>query len=276
MNLLGFDFSNITLMQALTTIADIAIVAFLMYKVISFLKGTQAVSLIKGLVVLFAANAISEYLKLDALHWLLRQATTMAIVGIPIVFQPEFRRVLEQLGRGRLFGNPMKSLDPEEKKKVLSEVARAVEAMSKEYIGALIVLEGETGLEDIAASGVKLDSTVSAELLINVFTPNTPLHDGAVILRGNRILAAACILPLSDRHVTGRKLGTRHRAALGLSERTDAVAVVVSEETGAISLANDGEIVRGLRPEELRDRLESLFDHNTKDTVIRNLRSNGR
>ncbi|HHY61395.1 MAG TPA: TIGR00159 family protein, partial [Firmicutes bacterium] len=146
MNLLGFDFSNITLMQALTTIADIAIVAFLMYKVISFLKGTQAVSLIKGLVVLFAANAISEYLKLEALHWLLRQATTMAIVGIPIVFQPEFRRVLEQLGRGRLFGNPMKSLDPEEKKKVLSEVARAVEAMSKEYIGALIVLEGETGL----------------------------------------------------------------------------------------------------------------------------------
>ncbi|HOK70253.1 MAG TPA: TIGR00159 family protein, partial [Bacillota bacterium] len=111
MNLLGFDFSNITLMQALTTIADIAIVAFLMYKVISFLKGTQAVSLIKGLVVLFAANAISEYLKLEALHWLLRQATTMAIVGIPIVFQPEFRRVLEQLGRGRLFGNPMKSLD---------------------------------------------------------------------------------------------------------------------------------------------------------------------
>lgn len=276
MNMLGLDFSSITLVQALTTIADIAIVAFLMYTVIGFFKDTQAVSLIKGLAILFAANAISEYLKLDALRWLLRQVTTMTIVAIPIVFQPEFRRALEQLGRGRLFGNPMKSLDPEEKKKVLREATRAVEAMSKEYIGALIVLERETGLEDLASSGVKIDSLVSAELLINLFSPNTPLHDGAVILRGNRVLAAACILPLSERHVPGRKLGTRHRAALGLSERTDALAIVVSEETGTISLAYDGQIVRGLAADELRARLESLFDQDARDTVIWNLRGNGR
>jgi len=140
----------------------------------------------------------------------------------------------------------MKSLDPAEKKKVLREATRAMEVMSKEYIGALIVVERETGLEDIASSGVKVDSLVSAELLINIFSPNTPLHDGAAILRGNRVLAAACILPLSERHLPGRKLGTRHRAALGLSERTDAVAIVVSEETGTISLAYDGQIVRGL------------------------------
>ena len=276
MNMLGLDFSSITLVQALTTIADIAIVAFLMYKVIGFFKDTQAVSLIKGLAILFAANAISQYLKLDAVRWLLRQVTTMTIVAIPIVFQPEFRRALEQLGRGRVFCNPMKSLDPEEKKKVLREATRAMEVMSKEYIGALIVVERETGLEDIASSGVKVDSLVSAELLINIFSPNTPLHDGAAILRGNRVLAAACILPLSERHLPGRKLGTRHRAALGLSERTDAVAIVVSEETGTISLAYDGQIVRGLTGDELRARLESLFDQDAMDTVIWNLRGNGR
>ena len=138
MNMLGLDFSSITLVQALTTIADIAIVAFLMYKVIGFFKDTQAVSLIKGLAILFAANAISQYLKLDAVRWLLRQVTTMTIVAIPIVFQPEFRRALEQLGRGRFFGN--QSLDPEEKK-VLREATRAMEVMSK-HIGALIVGKG--------------------------------------------------------------------------------------------------------------------------------------
>ena len=276
MNMLGLDFSSITLVQALTTIADIAIVAFLMYKVIGFFKDTQAVSLIKRFAILFAANAISQYLKLDAVRWLLRQVTTMTIVAIPIVFQPEFRRALEQLGRGRFFGNPMKSLDPEEKKKVLREATRAMEVMSKEYIGALIVVVRVTGLEDNASSGVKVDSLVSAELLINIFSPNTPLQDGAVILRGNRVLAAACILPLSERHLPGRKLGTRHRAALGLSERTDAVAIVVSEETGTISLAYDGQIVRGLTGDELRARLESLFDQDAMDTVIWNLRGNGR
>jgi len=197
--LTALSFPDVTPMQVLTTIADVAIVAFLVYQVMTLFKGTQAVSLIKGLAILFAANAVAGLLKLDALHWLLRQVTTMAFVGIPIVFQPEIRKGLDRLGRGRLFGTPMSAIGPEETRRVLAEVCRAAEAMSREYTGSLIVMERETGVGDVAESGVKLDAHVSAELLLNIFTPHTPLHDGAVVIRGNRIVAAACILPLTER-----------------------------------------------------------------------------
>lgn len=263
---------DVTLIQVLTTIADVAIVAFLVYQVMTLFKGTQAVSLIKGLVILFAANALAGLLKLDALHWLLRQVTTMTFIGIPIVFQPEIRRGLEQLGRGRLFGAPMSAIGPEETRRVLAEVCRAAEIMSGEYMGSLIVLERETGVGDVAESGVKLDARVSGELLLTIFAVHTPLHDGAVVIRGNRMVAAACVLPLSERHASGRKVGTRHRAALGMSERSDAVVVVVSEETGALSMACDGELVRDLSSAELRRRLDALFDTGGKESKFRRMR----
>ncbi len=263
---------DVTLIQVLTTIADVAIVAFLVYQVMTLFKGTQAVSLIKGLVILFAANALAGLLKLDALHWLLRQVTTMTFIGIPIVFQPEIRRGLEQLGRGRLFGTPMSAIGFEQTRRVLAEVCRAAETMSGEYMGSLIVLERETGVGDVAESGVKLDARVSGELLLTIFAVHTPLHDGAVVIRGNRMVAAACVLPLSERHASGRKVGTRHRAALGMSERSDAVVVVVSEETGALSMACDGELVRDLSSAELRRRLDALFDTGDKESKFRRMR----
>jgi len=274
--LTALSFPDVTPMQVLTAVADVAIVAFLVYQVMSLFKGTQAVSLIKGLAILFAANALAGLLKLDALHWLLRQVTTMTFVGIPIVFQPEIRKGLDRLGRGRLFGTPMSAIGPEETRRVLAEVCRAAEAMSREYTGSLIVMERETGVGDVAESGVKLDAHVSAELLLNVFTPHTPLHDGAVVIRGNRIVAAACILPLTERRAPGRKVGTRHRAAVGISERSDAVVVVVSEETGAVSLASGGELVRDLSPAELRGRLDTLFDVNGRESKFWRIRGAGR
>lgn len=261
--------------KVLTTVADIAVVAILVYTVMRFLRGTQAVSLIKGLAILFAANIISEYLGFEALHWLLRQLTTMALVGIPVVFHPEIRRALEQLGRGRLFGVSFRDIGPEETDRVLCEVTRAAEAMSRDYVGALIVLERETGAGDVTGSGVKMDAQVSAELLMNIFSPHTPLHDGAVVIGGNRILGAACVLPLSERHFAGRKLGTRHRAALGMSERTDAVVVVVSEETGAISIACGGELERDLGHGQIRDRLRTLFGLDEREPKFWRLRGRG-
>ncbi|MDD4838864.1 MAG: diadenylate cyclase CdaA, partial [Synergistaceae bacterium] len=201
-----------------------------------------------------------------------RQVTTMTFIGIPIVFQPEIRRGLEQLGRGRLFGAPMSAIGPEETRRVLAEVCRAAEIMSGEYMGSLIVLERETGVGDVAESGVKLDARVSGELLLTIFAVHTPLHDGAVVIRGNRMVAAACVLPLSERHASGRKVGTRHRAALGMSERSDAVVVVVSEETGALSMACNGELVRDLSSAELRRRLDALFDTGDKESKFRRMR----
>ena len=237
----------------------------MVYVIIRFLRGTQAVSLLNGLIILFAANIASDFLGLTALNWLLRQVTAMAIVGIPVVFQPEIRRALEQLGRGKLFATTLRELGTEEMERVLREVVRAAESMSRDFVGALIVLERSTGTGDITESGVMLDAVVSAQLLINLFSPHTPLHDGAVVIRGNRILAAACVLPLSEAHASGMKLGTRHRAALGMSERTDAVMVVVSEETGGLSIACEGKLDRDLSPNELRERLRVLFGLDTHE-----------
>jgi diadenylate cyclase len=252
-------------MGVLTTAADIAVVATMVYFLLRSLKGTQAVSLLNGLLILYAANLLAGLLRLEALAWLLKQVTTMAIVGIPVVFQPEIRRALDQLGRGKIFAASLRGPGLEETERVLREVARAAEAMSRDFIGALIVIERATGTGEITESGVKLDALVSAELLVNVFSPHTPLHDGAVVIRGNRILAAACVLPLSEAHSSGTKLGTRHRAALGMSERTDAVMVVVSEETGGISLASEGQLHRDLGHNEMRERLRVLFGLDSRE-----------
>lgn len=239
-------------------ILDIVIVAYFLYKLYIMIRDTRAVALLKGLVVLLLATLVSKWLGLNVINWLLQKTMTVVLVALPVVFQPELRRALEQLGRGRFFQN-RSQLNAEEKESLFEELAITVAALSKNKIGALVVLERETGLNDYIETGIKVDGLVSSEFLINIFIPNTPLHDGAVIVRGNRVQAAGCLLPLSDDRTLTKELGTRHRAAIGISEQTDAVVIVVSEETGIISLARGGRLHRYMDAEKLKDQLAPLF-----------------
>jgi diadenylate cyclase len=239
-------------------VVDILLVAVLLYKLYMMLKDTRALTLLKGLIVLLVATLVSKWLGLNVINWLLQKSMTVVLVALPIVFQPELRRALEQLGRGRLFGKSA-FLNEEETQSLLDETVKAVAVLAKNKIGALLVFEQETRLSDFAATGIKVDGLVSAEFLTNIFIPNSPLHDGAVIIRGNRVTAAGCILPLTDDPTLGKELGTRHRAALGISEQTDAIIVVVSEETGIISVAEGGRLSRYVEATRLRDFLRPLY-----------------
>lgn len=241
---------------AITDIIDILIVSYVFYKLIMLVRGTRAVQLLKGIFVVIAAWALSIWFNLYTLQWLMNHMFTFGVLALIIIFQPELRRALEQIGRGRLFTRASADED-EEYRKYLEEVIKACNYLSKRRIGALIVFERETGLNEFIESGTPLHSNISSELMINVFTPNAPLHDGAVIIRKNVIMAAGCYLPLSENPFISRELGTRHRAAIGMSEVSDALAIVVSEETGKISLAMNGQIVRDIKEESL---ISKLFD----------------
>lgn len=236
-------------------VIDILIVAFVLYKLIMLIKGTRAVQLIKGLAVLLIASNLSRYLHLYTIHWMLQNAWTVLFVALPVVFQPELRRALEQLGRGKFFARPLSSLGEEARNRMIGEVVRGVEALARDRVGTLLVIERETGLNDYVETGIKIDGVVSSEFLINLFIPKSPLHDGAAIIRGDRVLAAGCFLPLSENPHLSKQLGTRHRAAVGITEQSDALAVVVSEETGTISLAEEGRLIRYLDEKTLREWL---------------------
>lgn len=241
---------------------DIAIVAALVYQVLWLVRGTRAVQLASGLAVLFAVYTASRILKLNTLQWVLSYLGVVIPIALLVIFQPELRRMLEQLGRGGVFVSGLSlGLGREETIRLVNDVARACRILAGRKTGALIVLERRTGLNDIVESGIKMDALASVQLLITTFFPNTPLHDGAVVIRGNRVMAAGCLLPLSENPHLGRTLGTRHRAAVGISEATDAVAVVVSEESGVISLARGGTLSRGLSEEELKVTLLGLLAH---------------
>ncbi|MEW6622746.1 MAG: diadenylate cyclase CdaA [Bacillota bacterium] len=252
-------------------ILDITVVSYVIYKVIMLIRGTRAVQLIKGLFVLVLAYFISDLLQLTTVNWFLQQIQLLIVVALPIVFQPELRRALEQLGRGKIFNHSFTYLGVEDRSKLINELVRAAQAMSKNKYGALIVIENETGLSDYIDTGIIMDSVVSAELLVNIFVPNTPLHDGAVIIRGDRIAAAGCFLPLTDSPYLSKQLGTRHRAALGITENSDCVVLVVSEETGIVSLANDGELIRYLDEKNLKETLEDLLLVKQGSTTFFNL-----
>lgn len=238
---------------------DILIVSFFVYKLIQMLRGTRATSIIKGLILLFVASGFSRFLGLPTVSWLLQQGTTVILVALPIVFYPELRRALERLGRGPIF-RPFTALGREDLDKFTEEIIRAVRRFSADRVGALIAIEREVGMEEYAETGVQLEALVKAELLVSIFQPNAPLHDGAAIIRGDRIVAAGCFLPLSDSGFLSKELGTRHRAAIGVSEESDALVIVVSEETGTISVASDGTLERGLSDDELRRRLRTEFE----------------
>lgn len=251
----------IQLQGLLTTVSildiiDIAVVAYFLYRIYLMLKNTRAATLVKGLLVLVLIMIISRWLNLHVISWLLEKSMTMIMVALPVVFQPELRRALEQIGRGSLFRKGSE-LDEQEMEEMLSAVANATVIMSRRKEGALMVFERDTGLEERIETGVALDALVSDSLLLNIFEKDTPLHDGAVVIRGKRIVAASCLLPLTENRNLSQELGTRHRAAIGISEQSDAMVLVVSEETGAISIARNGDLMRYLTADDVKGILRS-------------------
>ncbi|MEH7125582.1 diadenylate cyclase CdaA [Bacillus sp. JJ1532] len=248
------SFSDFSILKLLANTVDILLVWYVIYKLIVIVKGTKAVQLVKGIFVILLVKVISDNFHLQTLGWMMQQVLTWGFVVIAIIFQPELRRALEQLGRGRFFSRTGNQ-ESEDQEKLVESIVKAVDYMAKRRIGALISIERETGMGDYIETGTPLESKISSELLINIFIPNTPLHDGAVILQKNQVAAAACYLPLSESPFISKELGTRHRAALGISEVTDSVTVVVSEETGSISLTKNGELHRDLQSDDFKEML---------------------
>ncbi|MGB9886132.1 MAG: diadenylate cyclase CdaA [Moorellales bacterium] len=249
----------LSLTDLLRAAVDIAIVAYVIYRLLLLIRGTRAAQLVQGLAVLALVAFLSDRLGLRTIEWILEKLGLMLLVALPVVFQPELRRALAQLGRGRIFARPFVFMAAEEVSRLIEELVRCVQILVRNRIGALIVLERDVRLNEYIETGVKLDAVVSAEFLVNIFMPRAPLHDGAAIIRGDRVAAAGCFLPLTDSPYLSRQLGTRHRAALGISELSDAVAVVVSEETGTISVAEGGKLTRYLDEKNLRQLLEDLI-----------------
>ncbi len=245
----------------LISVIDILLVAFIFYWLLAVIQGTQAVQLLRGLLILAVLVAImaSAFSRLLAFSWLIGKLLPALLVAFPVIFQPELRRALDRLGRAQIFGSPRFAQTHLER--AIYAVGEAVIPMSQLKRGALIVFERSTGLEAYIETGVRLEALVSSDLLTTIFSPNTPLHDGAVIIRNDRLVAASVVLPLVDEATLARQelLGTRHRAALGISQITDAIAVVVSEETGTISVAHNGHLIRGLDKKRLEQLLVVFF-----------------
>lgn len=228
----------------LRSLIDIAIVAYVFYRLLGLIRGTRAEQLLKGLVILLVFSVLASLLKLEMVNWLLEKLWILFAITLLIVFQPELRRLLEQLGRGTFFASSGRETGYEDLETMIREIGDAAAVLSRNRVGALIILERETDIEEYLDSGIFLDSLVSSRLLINIFVPNSPLHDGAVLIREARIDRAACFLPLSANPLLDKELGTRHRAGIGVTEVSDAIAIMVSEETGSISIAQRGVLDR--------------------------------
>jgi len=235
------------------SIVDIAIVSYVIYRLLGLLTGTRAEQLLKGLILLLAFTVVASYFKLTMVNWLMEKLWIVFAIVLPIVFQPELRRFLEQLGRGRFFSS--RYYENNENNRHIQEIVAAAEDLARQKTGALMVLPRDTGIGEYLDSGTRLDAQISSSLLQSLFYPNSPLHDGAVIIKNWRIERAGCFLPLTVNPNLNRELGTRHRAAIGISELSDALVVVVSEETGVISLVGDGEIRRNLNGATLSEIL---------------------
>ncbi len=242
-------------------IVDIVIVAIVLYNLFKLIRETRAEQLVKGIFAIFVFEKISGegWLELYTINWILKNTMTVGVIAILIVFQPELRRGLEYIGRSRFFTKSFLEIKGESLSKTVDEIVEACASLSRQKIGALIVIERETGLKEVVETGTKIDGIVSSNLLINIFIPNTPLHDGAVIIKDDTIKAAACFLPLTDNMNLSKELGTRHRAGIGISERSDSLSIIVSEETGAISIAENGTIARHLDSKTLRQILMDMY-----------------
>lgn len=258
-------FSNVRIRDVI----DVLIVAIVVYKLFTLIKETRAEQLTKGIVVLLILTELSEWVEFYTINWILKNVMTVGTLAILIVFQPELRRGLEYIGRSSFLKKSLIEVRGESLSKVVEEIVDAVASLSRQKIGALIVLEKQTGLNEVAETGTKINGVVTSDLLINIFIPNTPLHDGAVIIKDDRIKAAACFLPLTDNTNISKELGTRHRAALGISERSDSLSIIVSEETGSISIAENGTISRYLDTKTLRQILTDMYKpEEAKQTFI--------
>lgn len=243
----------------ITYIIDIAIIAFVLYKLLSLIKETRAEQLVKGFVIILVIAKVSEWAELYAVNFILQSTFTIGLIALVILFQPELRKALEHLGRSQWFISTNKKGINDEQIRIISEIADAAGVMSRKKIGALIVVERMIGINDIVETGTVTDAKVSADLLMNIFYPKSPLHDGAVVIKSNRIMAAGCLLPLSTNKYISKELGTRHRAAMGMTETSDAVIIVVSEETGAISMAVEGKLQRFLDPSTLKELMTNAL-----------------
>ena len=246
-----------------TDIIEIVIIAFVIYNVMVWIKNTKAWVLLKGIIIVVIFALIAYILNLKTILWIAGKTISVGIIALVIIFQPELRRALEQLGRKKILFGLFRFNDGREKgerfsNKTAEEIVRACFDMGAAYTGALIVIEQDMVLEEYEKTGIAVDGLVTSQLLINIFEHNTPLHDGAVIIRGDRVVAATCYLPLSDNNSLNKALGTRHRAGVGISEVTDSMTIIVSEETGKVSVAVGGELIHDIDADSLRNKLEYL------------------
>lgn len=252
----------------ISDVVEIIIIAFILYHIMVWFQTTRAWTLIKGILVLLLFMGIAAIFQFNTIIWIFKNTISVGVIAVIIIFQPEFRRALEQLGR-KNFISSFFSSDGEKTgkrldKKIVNEIAKAVYSMGAVKTGALIVLEQEVRLGDYERTGIAIDSKISSQLLINIFEHNTPLHDGAVLIRNDRIVSATCYLPLSDNLDINKELGTRHRAAIGISEVSDSITVIVSEETGAVSIAHNGELVRNIQKDNFVEQIEKI---SRKETI---------
>ncbi len=273
-----FDFNRTSLHMPTIRFSDILevfIIAFLVYHILVWARNTRLWSLLKGVIVILVFILVCALLNMSTILWIVERVFSIAIIAIVVILQPELRKALEELGRKNFFSNVLSLGDVKSEgrfsDKTLNEITRACVEMAKVRTGALIVIEQNHPLTEYERTGIDVDAIVTSQLLINIFEHNTPLHDGAVIVRGDRITSATCYLPLSDNMGIGKELGTRHRAGIGVSEATDCFVIIVSEETGKISVAYEGELERALDSDRLRERLRVLQDKREEEAPIRYL-----
>ena len=259
-NIISYIEPYLVFPDIIINILDIVILTFLIYTILKYITKTTAAQVVKGLLLLLLCTWVTGLIGFSTLNWLLRNILSVGIVAIIVLFQPELRRMLERFGRlSSFFGTDISKTTPSEASRLADNIVAAAQQLSEQKLGALIIIENQTGLNEYLKSGIEVDSVVTEELLGNIFTHNAPLHDGAVILRSGRIAAAGCMLPLTQNRFLSSQLGMRHRAAIGITEVTDALSVVVSEETGFISIAENGVLFRDIDAQRLRERLMQTF-----------------
>jgi diadenylate cyclase len=273
-----FDFNRTSLHMPTIRFSDVLevfIIAFLIYHILVWARSTRLWSLLKGVIVILVFILLCALLNMSTILWIVERVFSIAIIAIVVILQPELRKALEELGRKNFFSNVLSLGDMKSSgrfsDKTLNEITRACVEMAKVRTGALIVIEQNHPLTEYERTGIDVDGIVTSQLLINIFEHNTPLHDGAVIIRGDRITSATCYLPLSDNMGIGKELGTRHRAGIGVSEASDCFVIIVSEETGKISVAYEGELERALDSDRLRERLRVIQDKHEEEAPIKYL-----
>ncbi|MBO5994836.1 MAG: diadenylate cyclase CdaA [Firmicutes bacterium] len=259
-------FHNILSNIGINDVLDILIVAFLFYKLLGFIRETRAEQLAKGILILIVVALIANLLNLYTLQWILSNLVNVGLIAIVIIFQPELRRLLENLGRNKLINN-FSGIDLEEAEQITVEIREALLAMSRTRTGALIVIERETTLTDIIETGTIIKAEINREMICNIFYEGAPLHDGALVIRGDKLEAAGCVLPLTEDKKLSKELGTRHRAGIGITENSDALVFIVSEETGIISKAEDGRLERKLDGRKIEAILNGIYIAQDKDSL---------